>query len=476
MMPSHSILMLLSSVLSYQQIESVPTVSKPSLQSVPSRHASLARIFIHDSKTCTMRWSDAFINQENGLEITSPRLVSNIKTQDQSRQRFVQRQEFGGILVAGIRDQMNGELESGHVVIDTGIGKMDHGNHIHWSYLREPDVVASQLGTDQGNPAHVYLYNKQIYVANDRNNGYTRINPARYRNDEGDIIGKDNPSFFEGGGNHITLAVTDDHLGYSTWIDGGGPNKGRVDVTHLSLKSKSKKFQSFHLPYGGIHGATVCQDKVFFATSNGVCWIKCEPMIGTKQSDIKIGHISLGKDGDQPARTGSFTCLDKYVIFVTGKGESSRLVIIDSSKEKPLIIADFNIIIPNGHSLTKPVALKTFDHRSYVFVFSDQSTDRGKHQEMLNIIDLDPNQDGLLNDLKILSKIPVGSSCVQGHTGHHSIAFDSSRSHAFITNPGDGTISVLPIGTMPKSPSISKVFSIGGSPSGIIVTGGNCSE
>jgi hypothetical protein len=66
----------------------------------------------------------------------------------------------------------------------------------------------------------------------------------------------------------------------------------------------------------------------------------------------------------------------------------------------------------------------------------------------------------------------VGPSCVEGHFGHHSIAFDADFRHAFIANPGDGTLSILPLASLGSKPAISATFKLGGSPTHLIARGG----
>ena len=134
-------------------------------------------------------------------------------------------------MCVGVRDDEEGALESGWVLVQSGVGYADHGDHGHWSYKKKPEVVDSRLDKKQGNPAHLYLYDGRFFVANDKLNGYTHIDPARYATAEARSLGKGTPQFLSGGGNHITLAVVDNKVGYSCWIDGGGPNQGRVDVT-----------------------------------------------------------------------------------------------------------------------------------------------------------------------------------------------------------------------------------------------------
>ncbi len=132
----------------------------------------------------------------------------------------------------------------------------------------------------QGNPAHLYQYGGQFFLANDKLNGYTRIDPKKYEKDKDGKLGKDAPRFLIGGGNHITLAVVDDKVGYSCWIDGNGPSKGRVDVTPITTKEKTEPAYSFTLPSGGIHDATACAGRYSSRRLMGSIGYKPIPMRG----------------------------------------------------------------------------------------------------------------------------------------------------------------------------------------------------
>jgi len=74
-------------------------------------------------------------------------------------------------------------------------------------------VVGSRLDKQQGNSAHLYLYDGHFFLANDKLNGYTRIDPAKYATIEGRKLGKGKPQFLTGRGNHITLAVVEGKVG-----------------------------------------------------------------------------------------------------------------------------------------------------------------------------------------------------------------------------------------------------------------------
>jgi catechol 2,3-dioxygenase-like lactoylglutathione lyase family enzyme len=133
-------------------------------------------------------------------------------------------------------------------------------------------VRATVLDEKQGNPAHVYCYDDIFYVANDRLNGYTRLDPAAVAEKDTAEQIRRRAGFHQGGGNHITLAVNG-HYGFAAWIDREGANKNRVDITALDPRGNKQIDSSFELPSGGIHGAIACQGKIFFAPSDGICWV-----------------------------------------------------------------------------------------------------------------------------------------------------------------------------------------------------------
>lgn len=456
--------------------EPLPVPRDPA-SALPAEANHVTRLFFQDMKSASVKWVDVFTEPNKGLGITPSTIVQKSRKLDPQRQKLVQMRESGGLIVAGVRDDRQGAFESGHLVINTGVGKSDHGEHTHWSYLESPSMIDSRLGPDQGNPAHVYSYGGKIFVANDRNNGYTRLDPASYVTEEGKILGKGTTRFLKGGGNHITLAVVEDKVGYSAWIDGGGPNKGRVDVTPITISSNNEPSYSFHLPHGGIHGATVSCGKVFFAPVDGICWLDADLAPPQGKDSVQVRHISLGMESDKPVRTGAFATLGKFVAFTTGKGSTSRLAILDASGKNPAISATLDLKVEPGCQALTPELVKTPDERLLAFVFHDEVEKAGDNQskakrDKLQVVELDPNRDGSAADANVLATLEVGPSCVEGHFGHHSLAFDADCRHAFIANPGDGTVSILPLANLGSKPALTATFRVGGSPTHLIARGG----
>lgn len=186
-------------------------------------------------------------------------------------QSLVQMDRVDEFVLAGVRGNADGSSGSGWVTLDIGVRGVPHGNHFDWQYPAAPRVLVSALNAEQGNPAYVYVSGGRFYVANDRKNGFTVVDPKRLRKE-----GLGAAQFFSGGGGHITMAPVENRRVFATWIDGGGPNQGRVDVVELPPPGGQMSSWSFQLPTGVLHGAATCAGKVFFAPADGVCWVPAD--------------------------------------------------------------------------------------------------------------------------------------------------------------------------------------------------------
>ncbi len=425
----------------------------------------LTRLFFQNHKTSMLKWADVRLS-DGKMPILGPlQDVAGFKKLDAAKQKLVQMKEQNGLILVGVRDEDNGNYESGWILVHTGVGYVDHGDHGHWRYKKLPEVWDSRLDDKQGNPAHLYLYDGCFYLANDLLNGYTRIDPAKYATSTGRKLGKDTPRFLKGGGNHITLAVVEDKVGYSCWIDGGGPNKGRVDVT--AIHGKGEPAYSFQLPSGVIHGAIANSGKVFFAPAESVCWVEADLTLTGKPETVKIHHIDLGKDGDKARRTGAFTNHGKYVLFTTGRDEGSMLVLVDAKAAEPKPIS-VPLAVKKGQRALTPEVAALPDGRVYAFVFLNPPSADVEVDDELIVLELDPNKDGNYSDAKPIKMMKIGKSAVSGHYGHHDIAFDADRRFAFFTNPGDGTITALSLKTLEPVAT----FKVGGMPTALLARGG----
>lgn len=276
----------------------------------------------------------------------------------------------------------------------------------------------------------------------------------------------DSSTFYSGGGNHITLAAVNNSIAYSSWIDGGGPNVGRVDVVNLLDVSPKIKY-SFNLPTGVIHGATHNSGKVFFAPADGVCWVQADMNLKQSPQSVKINYIALGTDSesDKPLRTGAFENQRNWVLFATGTADQSSLCMINAASTEPKVVK-LAIPVDDGLKLLTPSTVLSLGKR-YAFLFQDRTDADSDIQEKLTIVELDPNRDRDFSDARIASTIDVGASRIEGHHGHHAMSFDAYGRYAVFSEPGEGMINVMDLDKM----SVCARFRVGGTPDSLTAVG-----
>jgi hypothetical protein len=421
----------------------------------------LTRVFFQDDDVGAIQWADVLWGQPPTLGPVRP--VAGFPKLDSERQTLVQMRAAGGMLLVGVRDDSGGTFQSGWVLIDSGVKQEPHGDHSHWSYPQAPRVRAATLDEKQGNPAHVYCYEGIFYVANDRLNGYTRLDLAEVAAQDTAEKIRSRAAFHQGGGNHITLAVSG-NFGFSAWIDREGENRGRVDITALKPRGNTRLASSFQLPSGGIHGAIANQGKVFFAPSDGIWWVAANQAPNFKANTIH--HLSLGKKDETPRRTGAFVNLGRYIGFVAGAGDDATLGLIDVAQANPAVV-QVPLDMADGN---RPAGLTMAISRGgkpLAFVFHDHAQDV-EAPDLLSIVELDPNSDKDFADAKVAAAIAVGRARVEGHSGHHSLDLDAERRRAIIANPGDGTLATVSLADR----TIEQEFKVGGAPSSIVCIGG----
>lgn len=434
---------------------SAAVAQESTTKAAPAQPRTITRLFWQDSDTNSVRWS----NLQKGTEWSlSAAEIAAFPKLDKEQCSLVQMEEADGVLLTGVHDQEDGTVQSGWVAIDSGVEQEAHGDHFHWKFAAAPKVKTAKLDTTQGNPAHVYLYDNQFYLANDKKDGFTVVDPKAI------VAGKPADRFFSGGGGHITMAAVENKVCYSTWIDRDGDKMGRVDV--VPLTSGAGKGYSFQLPTGGIHGATANSGRVFFAPTDGVCWVDADKTVTKTAANVLVNHLSLGKDAtDKPLRTGAFANHMNWVLFVTGTGEATQLCMIDAKSPKPSVIK-FPLGLAEGTSATTPTAVKTPTGKHYVFVC--QESKDGQKPEKLLAIQLDANNDGNLSDAVIAKSIEVGASKIEGHGGHHEIAITPSRRFAMLTNPGSASIWVIALADL----EVQAKLSVSGTPTRVVAIGG----
>jgi hypothetical protein len=367
-------------------------------------------------------------------------------------------QNVNDLILSGIHDDEDGTFASGWVAIKTGVTREEHGNHFHAKFDQSPSVFEASIDAEQGNPAHVYVYGGRFYLANDKKNGFTEVTVA-----DSSASSKISSRFFQAGGGHITLAVVEGSVAYSTWIDRDGDNRGRVDVVGLS--DGLDRGYSFQLPNGGIHGATTNSGRVFFAPSDGIYWVDADLKVSGSAATTQVQHLSLGDDSAGTAlRTGAFVNHETHVLCLAGRGADSRLCMIDASKPQPSAVS-LPMGLATGTSLSSLEVVKTRTGQQLALVVQESAD--GSAAEELIAIDLDPNRDGDFQDATVAGKVAVGRSNIQGHSGHHELAVLPHRTSVAITNPGDGSIWIISLSDF----TVQEKLNVGGSPTRLVSVG-----
>jgi hypothetical protein len=432
----------------------------------PNYGERVTRIVWQDRASKSLWWGEVFRSQKWTITAAP---IPNFPKLNTELQDLSQMKHADGIVVVGVRAKRSNDgqtADSGWIAIDSGVRAVPHGNHSDWTYPRLPSIRTTRLSANGGNPAHMYVYDGRFYLANDAAAGFSSLNPADLLRTPGEPAA---PAW-SGGGGHITLAAVANSVCYSTWIDAEGDNAGKVDVINLQKTAAENPAYSFKLPSGVIHGATANSGKVFFAPKDGICWVKADQSPSANADSTVVHHLPLGTDPEnqQPLRTGAFTNHRNWVLFTTGHGDQAALCLLNAAEDQPKIVK-LPIPVVDGLTLTSPEVILAAGGRRLAFLFQDRTSSETPEspKEQLTVVELDPNRDRSFEDARILQNIPVGPSRVQGHSGHHSVAFDSEGRHALITNPGDGTIWVLTLNDLQiKGKSI-----VGGEPGAIAAIG-----
>jgi len=431
---------------------------------------AVTRVFYQDDEAKTIKW--ATLRDGNPPQLDTPQEVIGFPKLDTKKQSLVQMAAVANWILVGVRDTEEGKFQSGWVLIDTGVEWHDHGSHSHTHYDRRPTVRAVKLDDKQGNPAHLYVYEKQFFLANDKLDGFTRLRPSQINPQDStdDILAK--TEFFAAGGSHITLAATKS-VAYGTWAAREGENVGRVDVVALTTGGKKTANYSFKLPHGGLHGAIANHGKVFFAPSDGIYWVSADEKLSQSPSTVQFQHISLGKneESQKPYRTGAFSSWGSHVFCVSGSGADAALWSIDANAST-ISPQKLSLNLPDAHRPSTPVLLKPRKAKSaFAFLFHEDA-EASDEPSSLSVVELDPNGDGIFGDAKVTSKLEVGRCQLDGHAGHHELAFDGDRRWGVITNSGDGTLQLLSL----ENFQLVKKFDVGGRPSKMIAVGGRSQD
>lgn len=424
-----------------------------------AQERTVARLFWQDDDAQQILWGD--LRRGDTDWSLQPQALTDFPELDVQEQGLVQMVEDAGVLLVGVRDQADGSFGSGWVAVDTGVVEEPHGDHSHWRIQHSPRLLLHRIDDQQGNPAHVYQYGRQLVLANDRSNGFTITTAEQLRAAK---TADEATRFYSGGNGHITLAVVGNDVAYSTWIAPAGPEAGRVDV--VGIGANAGKGYSIACPTGSLHGATTNQGKVFLAPADGVCWVIADRGVDADPASVKVHSISLGTDADgKPLRTGAFANFRDHVLFVSGKGEAAKLGWLNASQAEPTL-HELPLPVAETESLTTPIPVRTRSGKRVALIFQEDR--EATENDRLLVIDLDPNLDGDLSDAKLWKTVAIGRNRIApGHKGHHDLAVLPNARFAVLSNPGDGTLSLLSLADF----EIVTTLDVGGNPGRLIAVG-----
>ena len=415
----------------------------------------LTRLFWQDRMEGTVYTGDLLL--KNGEYAVAKQKVKGFPELNPADNDLVQMQVSRGRLIVGVRDHADGKDNSGWIEINTGVEEESHGDHSHWHYDSDASVCAVTLDEKQGNPAHVYQYGHKIYIANDKNNGFTQIQTAENK-------APSKAKFFHGGGGHITLAAVADRIAYSTWIDRSGDNTGRVDVIDLRNQSTEPRY-SFNLPLGGIHGAGACGNRVYFAPANGVCWVNCDFDFAENRDTVMVQHLSLDESPEgTDYRTGAFKSFEDHILcLANSRSGNPNLCVINATAPQPVVTRIPCGELEDGFKISSVNATKIAGNKCLAFAFAEGD---GLDEKLL-IFELDPNGDRNFSDAKLSNSIKIGPSKLDRHFGHHGVTFLDNRKIAIVTNPGDGTLTIIDL----VNQKVQQTIDIGGEPTKLTAYG-----
>jgi len=179
---------------------------------------------------------------------------------------------------------------------------------------------------------------------------------------------------------------------------------------------------------------------------------------------VSIERLSLDEDPDGTAyRTGAFESFEDHILCIANsKSGIPALCVINATAPSPAVTR-IPCELEGGLRLSTVSATKIVENKCYAFAFAEGE---GLNEKLL-IFELDPNGDRTFDDARLAKTIEVGASKLEGHFGHHGIAFLGNRKTAVVTNPGDGTLSVVDL----VKQEVCQTIKIGGQPTHVVCCG-----
>src|SRR5262245_44331846 len=114
----------------------LPFTSADSSQSFAEERVILTRLFFQDDDAKTLRWADLYAGTPPSLGKVHD--IAGFPKLAAEGQSLVQMGAARGMILVGVRDAEDGKKQSGWVLIDSGVGNEEHGDHGHSTYEKPP--------------------------------------------------------------------------------------------------------------------------------------------------------------------------------------------------------------------------------------------------------------------------------------------------------------------------------------------------
>lgn len=434
----------------------------PTAEGQNVRPKTITRVFWQDRESGKLSFADIVATNKWNLKRG---WVQDYPSIDAKSQSLSDIRVVGIAVVAGLSATEKNSVGGGWIVLDSGVFEEPHGNHFHWRYSKKPRVLQQNLTAADSGVTAVVNAERSCFLAGLPANGFTKVSAASLKSSGGKTVTPSDGLRFTGGGRRPIIAALNEAVAYAAWGEAEGESAGRVDVVNLKKPGAVSVAYSFQLPGGDVRAAAASSNKVYFATSEGIYRIDGDARLEQSTDTVKPIPV-LAKSGETSTLTTTETfSTDRNWLIFSSSGQSPSLCLINSAVSQQHILR-VPIPMENGLTLSAP-RIKLSLGKRYAFLFQTRTGQDSSAQEMLTVVELDPNRDRNFSDARVKLSVPVGASKVSGQFGQHDICFDAYGHYAVFTEPGTGILNLMAL----KNLRVVARFRVGGAPDRIIAVG-----
>ncbi len=404
------------------------------------RKKTITRVFWQDADTQKLSYADLSTTDRWHIKRGWVKGFPDVDSKTQTLGPMVQLGKQLAVAIAGSE-------KSQIVRIDSGVAEQPHGNHFHWTYNGTPNAswVVTTAKPLQMATTHLDAFwfgHAGGFVKVQSNSSTGNRNPA---------------TAFTGGGEKMTLAITQNSLALAGHGDSSGDNLGRVDV--VNLLNPNTGFRSFTVSKAPIDSIAAIHGKAFFGQSDGIRFSSTSTW-----NDFTTKIVDGSKTDSQRLAPIRFAKEKNWLLYTESAGKPGLCMI--NAAASTASVTRLEIPTPSGLRLSTPKTKLSLGKR-FAFLFQERTDPESDLQENLIVVSLDPNRDMDFSDAYVVKTMPVGKSKIDGANGHHQICFDAYGRFAIYSDPGDGIISIMTVNDL----KVRARFRVGGVPDKIVAVG-----